>query len=69
MLVGTSRKTFIGSVLGGASPDERDDGTLATVVWAIDHGAAMVRVHAVRPAVDAVRLWSEMRAIDAKAVA
>jgi dihydropteroate synthase len=69
VLVGTSRKTFIGSVLGGASPDERDDGTLATVVWAIDRGAAMVRVHAVRPAVDAVRLWSEMRAIDAKAVA
>ena len=53
-------------MLGGASPDERDDGTLATVVWAIDHGAAMVRVHAVRPAVDAVRLLSEMRAIDAK---
>jgi dihydropteroate synthase len=69
VLVGTSRKTFIGSVLGGAAPDERDDGTLATVVWAIDHGAAMVRVHAVRPAVDAVRLWSEMREIDAKAVA
>jgi dihydropteroate synthase len=69
VLVGTSRKTFIGSVLGGASPDERDDGTLATVVWAIDRGAAMVRVHAVRPAVDAVRLWSEMCAIDAKAVA
>ena len=69
MLVGTSRKAFIGSVLGGASPDERDDGTLATVVWAIDRGAAMVRVHAARPAVDAVRLWSEMRAIDATAVA
>ncbi len=69
VLVGTSRKAFIGSALGGASPDERDDGTLATVVWAIDHGAAMVRVHAVRPAVDAVRLLSEMRAIDATAVA
>ena len=69
VLVGTSRKTFIGSVLGSAAPAERDDGTLATVVWAIDRGAAMVRVHAVRPAIDAVRLWSEMRAIDAKAVA
>jgi dihydropteroate synthase len=67
--VGTSRKAFIGSVIGDASPDARDDGTLATVVWSIDHGAAVVRVHAVRPAVDAVRLLSEMRAIDAKAVA
>ena len=69
VLVGTSRKAFIGSVLGGASADARDDGTLATVVWAIDRGAALVRVHAVRPAVDAVRLLSEMRTIDAKAVA
>ena len=40
VLVGTSRKAFIGSVLGGASADARDDGTLATVVWAIDQGAA-----------------------------
>jgi dihydropteroate synthase len=69
VLVGTSRKAFIGSVLGGASPEARDDGTLATVVWAIDQGAALVRVHAVRPAVDAVRLLSEMRAVDAHAVA
>ena len=30
-------------------PGERDDGTLATTMWAIDHGAAVVRVHAVRP--------------------
>ena len=56
-------------MLGGAAADARDDGTLATVVWAIDQGAALVRVHAVRPAVDAVRLLSEMRTIDAKAVA
>jgi dihydropteroate synthase len=69
VLVGTSRKAFVGYVLGGAAPDARDHGTLATVVWAIDQGAALVRVHAVRPAVDAVRLLSEMRTIDAKAVA
>ena len=74
VLVGTSRKAFIGSLLAGTSstsvpPDDRDDGTLATVVWAVDHGVALVRVHAVRPAVDAVRLWSEMRAIDAEAAA
>jgi dihydropteroate synthase len=74
MMIGTSRKAFIGAVLGdsvtpGASPLDRDDGTLATVVWAIEHGAAIVRVHAVQPAVDAVRLWSALRDLDAKAVA
>ncbi|MEX1006517.1 MAG: dihydropteroate synthase [Acidimicrobiia bacterium] len=74
VLIGTSRKSFIGSVLAdslpaGAPPADRDDGTLATIVWALDHGVGIVRVHAVRPAVDAVRLWSEMRAIDMQAAA
>ena len=74
VLVGTSRKTFIASVLGDAlpvdaAPEQRDDGTLATVMWAIDHGAAVVRVHAARAAAEAVRLWDAMRSLDAKAVA
>ena len=53
MLVGTSRKTFIGAVARRRRRPRRstrDDGTLATVVWALDHGAAMVRVHDVRAA-------------------
>jgi dihydropteroate synthase len=74
VLVGTSRKTFIASVLGDALPtgapaDRRDDGTLATTMWVIDHGAAVVRVHAARPACEAIRLWDAMRSLDAKAVA
>jgi dihydropteroate synthase len=60
VLVGPSRKGFIG-VAGGAPGqplpvEEREDGTLAAVVWALDHGASMVRVHDVAPAVEAVRL-------------
>jgi dihydropteroate synthase len=60
VLVGPSRKGFLG-VAGGTpgSPlpvGEREDGTLATVVWALDHGASMVRVHDVAPAVEAVRI-------------
>ena len=59
VLVGPSRKGFLG-VIGGdpGNPlpvDQRDDGTLAAVVWALDHGASMVRVHDVVPAVEAVR--------------
>jgi len=60
VLVGTSRKGFIGSVLGGSDPTQRDDGTLATVTWALDHGAAMVRVHDVRAAARAARLLRVM---------
>jgi dihydropteroate synthase len=67
VMVGTSRKSFIGSVLGGIPAAERDDGTLATTVWAVDHGASVVRVHAVRPAVDATRLWQELRLASAAA--
>ena len=60
ILVGPSRKGFIG-VAGGppGAPlpvEQREDGTLAAVVWALDRGASMVRVHDVTPAVEAVRV-------------
>jgi dihydropteroate synthase len=68
LLVGTSRKTFIGRVLAHATeaPDElpvgeREEGTLATVVWAVEHGASIVRVHDARPAAQAIRLLDAMR--------
>lgn len=58
LLVGASRKSFIGRLLDVDDPGARDDGTLATVVWALDHGAAMVRVHDVRGAARAAALLS-----------
>jgi dihydropteroate synthase len=45
VLVGTSRKRFIGELLGGAPPADRVDGTAATVALAIARGADVVRVH------------------------
>lgn len=76
VLVGSSRKTFIGTIVAEAlgvpavlPPDRRDDGTLATVVWALDHGARVVRVHDVRSAAQAVRLLETMTSIDAEVVA
>jgi dihydropteroate synthase len=56
VLVGASRKTFLGRVLDVEEPAARDDGTVATVVWALDQGATMVRVHDVRSARRAVDL-------------
>ncbi len=67
ILVGTSRKRFIGSVLG-LDTDDRLEGTAATVACAIMNGARAVRVHDVRPIarvvqmVDAVLGRSEMNA-------
>ena len=45
ILVGTSRKSTIGAVLGGAPVGERIFGTAATVAIAIANGADIVRVH------------------------
>jgi dihydropteroate synthase len=45
ILVGPSRKRFIGQILGGAAVDERVEGTAAAVALAIAGGADVVRVH------------------------
>jgi dihydropteroate synthase len=56
LLVGTSRKSFIGKTLGGLPPEDRLEGTAATVALAIAKGAAIVRVHDVRPMVRVARM-------------
>lgn len=61
VLVGTSRKTFLSRLTGAEGVDERDDATLATVVWCLDHGATMVRVHDVRRAVQAASVIVAIR--------
>ena len=48
VLVGTSRKSMIGALLGGAPPTDRTEGTAATVALAIANGASIVRIHDVR---------------------
>lgn len=67
LLVGTSRKSFLGRLADVDEPAARDDATLATVVWALERGAAMVRVHDVRGAVQvAVVLGALARATVAR---
>jgi dihydropteroate synthase len=48
LLVGPSRKAFLGKILGGVPPSERIDGTAAAVAIAIIKGADIVRVHDVK---------------------
>ena len=55
ILVGTSRKSFIGNVLD-LPVTERVEGSVATVCWAIIHGADIVRVHDVQATVRAARM-------------
>jgi len=59
ILLGTSRKSFIGQVLGKADPADRLAGTLASVAVGVLHGALLFRVHDVAPALDAAQLaWA-----------
>lgn len=55
ILIGTSRKSFIGNLLDLPVTD-RVEGTIATVCWAIVHGADIVRVHDVKATVRAARM-------------
>ncbi len=56
VVVGTSRKSFLGRLTGGAEPEDRVEASVATAAWALSQGAGMVRVHDVAPTVAAVRL-------------
>jgi dihydropteroate synthase len=62
VVVGTSRKSFLGTLAGGALPDDRLEGSLATAVLAMAQGAAMVRVHDVAATVHAARLVGDVAA-------
>lgn len=59
ILIGTSRKSFIGHVLG-LPVSERVEGTAATVALAIARGADIIRVHDVEKMVRVVRMMDAM---------
>jgi dihydropteroate synthase len=56
ILLGASRKSTLGKVLGGVPPDERIEATLATTALGIEAGVDIVRVHDVRENVRAARM-------------
>jgi dihydropteroate synthase len=60
LLVGASRKAFIGRLLD-AGPEERLEGSLAAAVAAALAGANMIRVHDVKEAVRALRVADALR--------
>lgn len=63
LLVGTSRKSFIGRLLGDAPPERRLHGTMASVTAAILGGAHIIRVHDVRAAVETARIADAIKAV------
>ena len=58
MMVGTSRKSFLATIVGEMPPTERLGGSLATAIFAVIKGANIIRVHDVRETVNALRVIS-----------
>lgn len=61
VLVGCSRKSFIGKLTGLAKPSDRDPASAWLSVEAVRHGAAIVRVHNVVATRQALAVWAAMR--------
>jgi dihydropteroate synthase len=60
VVVGVSRKRFIGSISDEPSPDGRLGGSLAAGLFSILQGASILRVHDVRETAQAIRVWREL---------
>ncbi len=58
ILVGVSRKSFIGTLSGVASARDRDAGSLAAGLYALARGASILRVHDVARTTQAARVWA-----------
>jgi dihydropteroate synthase len=64
VVVGTSRKSFLGKLAGPRSERERLPGTIATNVLAFERGARVFRVHDVAPVVDALAVTAATVAVE-----
>ena len=56
VLLGVSRKSFIGRLLGNTDPLSREAPTIALTAWARQHGVRILRVHAVKENAHALRM-------------
>lgn len=60
ILLGASRKRFIGEIGSAPEPKDRMPGSLAVALWAASHGAHVIRVHDAIETRQALRLWHAM---------
>jgi dihydropteroate synthase len=64
VLVGLSRKSFIGRLSVGEPPKGRLPGSLAGALWAASQGVQLLRVHDVAETRQALALWTALRGGD-----
>jgi dihydropteroate synthase len=61
LLLGVSRKSFIGQITGAREVASRLPGSLACACWGIEHGANIIRTHDVAATRRAVRMWEAIQ--------
>jgi dihydropteroate synthase len=65
VLAGWSRKSALGAALAQGDkipePSQRQAASVAAALMAVDRGASVVRVHDVKPTVDALKIWLAMQ--------
>ena len=61
VLVGASRKSFLGAITAEPDPAQRDAASVSAALVAAANGAAILRVHAVRDHAHALAAWSALR--------
>jgi dihydropteroate synthase len=60
LLIGVSRKRFIGTFSGEPEPKKRLPGSIAAGLYAVSQGANILRVHDVAETVQALKIWQEL---------
>ena len=61
ILIGASRKRFIGEISGVNQPEDRLPGSLATALWAFEQGAKIFRVHDIAETKQAMDIWQSFK--------
>jgi dihydropteroate synthase len=60
ILIGLSRKSFLGAISGETNPAERDAETISANLVAMMNGASLIRVHNVKNAVKSIKIFKEL---------
>jgi dihydropteroate synthase len=68
VLVGVSRKSFLGHYGGEPDTSKRLPGSLAAALFALSQGADILRVHDVAETLQAVRVWQALTGCDTHSV-
>ena len=61
ILIGVSRKRFLGDLVGAPAPDDRESATIAITAEMARKGVWAVRTHSVKPHLDAIKVIEELK--------